>query len=176
MSKLLATICNSVERASCVAVELKKFLCSSMIETKDGKVKNVHANTDFKTFADVLIQQIVTRDIERSFQQLKGRVFGEESDKININGVNIHVSLASSDDETSQTSEMLSSVLESNSQLVSQLTNIIHRQAQFHQECWQPNDFPNFELDLSDVAFWIDPIDCTNQYILAAIEGTFQSI
>ena len=171
MAQLLSALCNSVERACLIAIELKRFLCSSLIESKDGDLKNENAQTDFKTFADVLIQQVITRDIITNFQDLEGKVFGEESDKIVINGETVYVNLPRSDDDFDKTFKILTTVLRKNEKLVATLTDIIHKKGTYKEEIWRPEDFSDFDLDHGSVAFWIDPIDCTNQYIKASLDG-----
>ena len=170
--ELLSALCNSVERACLIAVELKRFLCNSLIEAKEDELKNENAQSDFKTFADVLIQQVIIRDLESSFSELKGHVFGEESDKITVHGKVVPVKLSESDSDVVQTTHVLSEVLK-NKECIGTLIDIIHRKGKFQENLWMSGDFDDFEIDLGNLAFWIDPIDCTKEYIKAAIKGKY---
>ena len=176
MGEFLASLCNSGEKASAIAVELKKCLKSELIESKSGTLKNEVVQADFKTFADVLIQQVITRDIERKFSSVKDRVYGEESNKIKIDANTIEVRLSENDDNPEETMKLLETVLGATfSETCKVICDIIHN-AKSENSCrdwkqWKAEDFPNFTLDVSNVAVWVDPIDATSQYIKGQLDG-----
>ena len=49
------------------------------MEEKTGEDKNAKFDQDFKTLADVLIQETVRHDVSTSFPQLYDSIMGEES-------------------------------------------------------------------------------------------------
>lgn len=72
-------------------------------QEKTGDDKNTNSSHDFKTLADVLIQETVRHDIGQEYSQLKDEIFGEESNKFtNTLGESIQVEVCSTLEETSK--------------------------------------------------------------------------
>ena len=164
MCDFLATLCNSGEKASAIAIELKKCLSSDLIESKIGARKNELAKADFKTFADVLIQLVITRDIEKQHAALVGRIYGEECNEISVDGKSTQIEIS----EPETTLKLLQTVLgPAFDQTSKRICAIIHDDAKW----WTAQDFPDFILDISKIAVWVDPIDATSQYIKGKLDG-----
>ena len=52
-----------------------------LVEEKTGAEKNAKFDQDFKTLADVLIQETVKNEVGKVFPQLQDNILGEESNK-----------------------------------------------------------------------------------------------
>ena len=83
-----------------------------LVEEKTGAEKNAKFDQDFKTLADVLIQQTVKNEVGKVFLQLQDKILGEESNKFtNKLGNSLTVEIK----ETSEgTKELLVKVLDDN--------------------------------------------------------------
>ena len=51
------------------------------MEEKTGTEKNAKFEQDFKTLADVLIQETVKNEVRKAFPELEESILGEESNK-----------------------------------------------------------------------------------------------
>lgn len=113
---------------------------------------------DFKTLADVLIQESIRYDISKIFPQLKKEIKGEESNKFeNALGDKIIVEIT---DNPLNTTKMLQKVLGGNEKAAIALTNEIHKEVNVDEDL----NFDDIEMNLN-VGIWIDPIDGTQEYI-----------
>lgn len=113
---------------------------------------------DFKTLADVLIQETIRHDIGKLFPHLKDEIKGEESNKFeNALGEKIIVEIS---EESQATTQMLLKVLDGNENAAIALSNEIHNEIELDEEL-------NFDdIEISDsLGIWIDPIDGTQEYI-----------
>ena len=83
-----------------------------LVEEKTGAEKNAKFDQDFKTLADVLIQETVKNEVGKVFPQLQDNILGEESNKFtNKLGNSLTVEIK----ETSEgTKELLVKVLDDN--------------------------------------------------------------
>lgn len=80
-----------------------KMWTSLSLQEKTGDDKNTNSSHDFKTLADVLIQETVRHDIGQEYSQLKDEILGEESNKFtNTLGESIQVEVCSTLEETSK--------------------------------------------------------------------------
>lgn len=129
---------------------------------------------DFKTLADVLIQETIRHDISKIFPQLENEIKGEESNKFeNALGERIVVEIT---ENPSNTTKMLEKVLDGNENAAIALTNEIHKDMDVEESL-------NFEDDIeinSNIGIWIDPIDATSEYISgkevqSEVPGIFKS-
>ena len=90
----------------------EEALFQLLVEEKTGSEKNAKFDQDFKTLADVLIQETVKNEVGKVFPQLQDNILGEESNKFtNKLGNSLTVEIK----ETSEgTKELLVKVLDDN--------------------------------------------------------------
>ena len=82
------------------------------MEEKTGAEKNAKFEQDFKTLADVLIQETVRHEVGKAFPELKSSILGEESNKFtNKLGNSLTVEVKETMEETK---ELLVKVLDNN--------------------------------------------------------------
>ena len=140
------------------------------MEEKTGDAKNSKFVKDFKTLADVLIQETVRRDLSKLFPELKNNIFGEESNEFqNIYGEKIEVSVEESEIKTKN---LLNKVLDGNTDAAHTLAQIVHTQTKLEEikTTALPDTIPANGFDIKDIGIWIDPIDATSQYIKGGME------
>lgn len=152
------------EKAACIARACRdeKDLFQLLVEEKIGDSKNSNSSHDFKTLADVLIQETVRYDMGQEFPELKGDIQGEESNKFtNTLGESIQVEVCPTLEETSK---LLSRVLTGNQNAADILARLVHFDAKpdFEDVDKIPDDT---QFTVEDLGIWIDPIDGTNNYI-----------
>ena len=83
-----------------------------LVEEKTGAEKNAKFEQDFKTLADVLIQETVRHEVGKAFPVLQTSVMGEESNKFtNKLGNSLTVEVKETMEETK---ELLLEVLDNN--------------------------------------------------------------
>ena len=90
----------------------EEALFQLLVEEKTGAEKNAKFDQDFKTLADVLIQETVKNEVGKVFPQLQDNILGEESNKFtNKLGNSLTVEIK----ETREgTKELLVKVLDNN--------------------------------------------------------------
>ena len=83
-----------------------------LVEEKTGTEKNTKFEQDFKTLADVLIQETVRHEVGKAFPVLQSSVMGEESNKFtNRLGNSLTVEVK---ETMEQTKDLLLEVLDNN--------------------------------------------------------------
>ena len=83
-----------------------------LVEEKTGAEKNAKFEQDFKTLADVLIQETVRHEVGKAFPVLQASVMGEESNKFtNRLGNSLTVEVKETMEETKK---LLLEVLDNN--------------------------------------------------------------
>lgn len=164
MRHFIKSLIRCSEKAACIAraCRQEKDLFQLLVEEKMGEDKNTNSAHDFKTLADVLIQETVRHDMGREYPALIGHIYGEESNKFtNTLGESIQVEVCSSPDETAK---LLRQVLTGNQAAADILAKLVHYDAQPAYD--QVDDIPeDCQLELEDIGIWIDPIDGTNNYV-----------
>lgn len=136
-------------------------LLQLLTEEKTGDQKNERFVQDFKTLADVLIQEMVRHDLDMKFPGLGENLFGEESSEFtNAIGETVNVEIKPSQQENY---ELLCQVLDHNTHAAQLLAKALNSNP-------EPPSDPKLdqiteEIDLSKIRIWIDPIDSTAQYI-----------
>ncbi|XP_071495587.1 inositol polyphosphate 1-phosphatase-like [Diadema antillarum] len=163
MAELLRTLVRLGEKAANLAriIRAERALFELLVEEKKGEAKNKRFIHDFKTLADVLIQEMIRYDVGNQFAGLKEFVFGEESNKFtNTSGESITVAVQPSVDETKN---LLTKVLDGNQVAASLLAQAVHAEANTELDA-RLADLA-FDLDIDNVGIWIDPIDSTAEYI-----------
>lgn len=100
---LIRDLLNVGEKGANVAriIRSEHTLLELLVQEKIGEQKNERFVQDFKTLADVLVQQIVYHDLSQKFPGIKDSIYGEESNKFtNALGESINVEILSSPAET----------------------------------------------------------------------------
>lgn len=164
LSDLLLAMLRTAKKARDVAriIRSEPALLHLLVEEKKGVEKNKRFIQDFKTLADVLIQQMVAHDIAAEFPDMKGSIFGEESNQFtNALGESTTIHLC---DTQQQTTQLLKDILDDNEEAASLLSQVVHRKAEA-VPLIEGLDSLHASIPSDDVGIWIDPIDSTAQYI-----------
>ncbi|CAK9828824.1 Inositol polyphosphate 1-phosphatase [Anthophora retusa] len=164
-SRLLSILLKVSEKAANIARACRQndALFKLLIQEKSEEEKNPRFFQDFKTLADVLIQETIKHDIGLEFPELTKIVQGEENNTFsNAMGESIVVEVCPTIEETTQ---LLAKVMGSDSATAQFLATEVHKDVQF-------SDIPivaelpfDFDIDIPDLGIWIDPIDSTADYI-----------
>ncbi|XP_069762476.1 inositol polyphosphate 1-phosphatase isoform X2 [Narcine bancroftii] len=168
---LTALICASEKSANIArACKQEEALFQLLIEEKKGPEKNKKFVQDFKTLADVIIQEVIKHDIGKKFPELAPHIAGEESNHFeNGLGETIIVKICQTEQATA---ELISEVLDGNLKAAGLLAKCIHEDVHI--------DSPdlgkvNIDIPMDSIGIWVDPIDSTNQYIKGQLEEKFKS-
>ncbi|MBN3305659.1 INPP phosphatase, partial [Amia calva] len=160
MSQLMSALVQASEKAANIAraCRQEEALFSLLIEEKKEGEKNKKFVTDFKTLADVLVQEVIKHDIGKQFPELENSIFGEESiEFMNGLGEKIQVQVCETEHKTTM---LLSKVLDGNMAAAEALARTAH---------WDIllSDLGTGDIDipLESLGVWVDPIDSTFQYI-----------
>uniref|UniRef100_A0A8C2SUA5 Inositol polyphosphate 1-phosphatase n=1 Tax=Coturnix japonica TaxID=93934 RepID=A0A8C2SUA5_COTJA len=89
MAALLEAVLSSSEKAAEIARLCRDAepLFRLLVAEKTGSDRNQRFSHDFKTLADVLIQEVIRHDLGAKFPELRGHIGGEESNEFtNVNG------------------------------------------------------------------------------------------
>ncbi|XP_064456777.1 inositol polyphosphate 1-phosphatase-like isoform X2 [Ornithodoros turicata] len=160
VQELVQEIVRASEKAACIAraCRAEKELFALLVEEKKEGEKNPRFVQDFKTLADVLVQETIKHDLGKLFPCLREHIHGEESNKFtNANGDSIIVEIQSTSEATAQ---VLTQVLEGNHRAAQLLSNTVHFEVQVSVEV-----STEAMTDSSSLGIWIDPIDSTSEYI-----------
>ncbi|XP_020299360.1 inositol polyphosphate 1-phosphatase isoform X2 [Pseudomyrmex gracilis] len=166
-SKLLKVLLQASEKAANIArtCRQKEALFQLLVQEKSLEEKNPRFFQDFKTLADVLIQETIRHDIEVEFPELAKLVQGEETNVFsNTLGESIIVDVCSCSEDTAQ---LLTKVMGNDAVAAELLAAEVHKDVQLSDvpvELDIPNDF---DINVDDLGIWIDPIDSTADYIHA---------
>lgn len=163
LEDLLHCLLECSEKASRIARTFRRQddLFGLLVEEKAEIQKSRMVIHDFKTLADVLVQETIKRDVGQKFPALSSKIQGEEQNSFqNTLGESIKVELTDSEEETS---DLLCKVLNGKVHIAEALANIVHSgDVIFDRECSSPVTVPADSLGI-----WIDPIDSTAEYIQA---------
>ncbi|CAH1113829.1 unnamed protein product [Psylliodes chrysocephalus] len=139
-----------------------EHLFQLLVQKKKSDEANPRFVEDFKTLADVLIQEMVRHDIGKQFEELSSSIKGEENNVFkNKLGEKICVQVKPSEAETSS---LLETVLNGDQLAATRLAAEVHRNLDIRNV---KTDIPqnDFEVDIEELGIWIDPIDCTGEYV-----------
>ncbi|XP_055851090.1 inositol polyphosphate 1-phosphatase [Episyrphus balteatus] len=165
MSKnLLKSLINVTERAANIAraCRANADLLALLIQEKSSDEANPRFVHDFKTLADVLIQETVRHYIGNEFPEMKDHIKGEESSSFtNKIGETVTVEIGETPTETA---DCLEKVLDGNRSAADVLAEEVHRFVNYADQVGDLPDLPD-DLDYNDIGIWIDPIDATSEYI-----------
>lgn len=162
MSALVGALVRASEKAAALAraCRAEEELFSLLVEEKGEADKNPRFLRDFKTLADVLIQEMVRHDLSQLDSGFGARVKGEESNQFtNGLGETICVEVCPTPEETA---ELLARVLDGNREAAGKLARVVHSDIDSPEEVCLPNAG---KIDLGNHGVWIDPIDSTSEYI-----------
>ncbi|XP_063977711.1 inositol polyphosphate 1-phosphatase [Diachasmimorpha longicaudata] len=164
--RLLGALLKASEKAANIARACRQneTLFQLLIQEKSEEEKNPRFFHDFKTLADVLIQETIRHDIGLEFPELAKRVKGEETNVFsNTLGKTVTIEVLPTQIETRN---LLAQVLDNNIITAETLANEIHRDVPVSEVPVDTaaDDF-SFDIDVNDLAIWIDPIDSTADYI-----------
>ncbi|XP_006878996.1 PREDICTED: inositol polyphosphate 1-phosphatase [Elephantulus edwardii] len=162
MSDILRELLCVAEKAANIAraCRQQEALFQLLIEEKKEGEKNKKFTVDFKTLADVLVQEVIKQNMENKFPGLKDKISGEESNEFtNDLGEKITMRLCSTEAETV---ELLSKVLNGNQQASEALASVVHQDVSFTDPAL---DSVDISIPQDTLGIWVDPIDSTYQYI-----------
>uniref|UniRef100_A0A8C5QHY3 Inositol polyphosphate 1-phosphatase n=1 Tax=Leptobrachium leishanense TaxID=445787 RepID=A0A8C5QHY3_9ANUR len=162
MSDILQELLRASEKAACIAraCRQEETLFQLLIEEKKEGEKNKKFLTDFKTLADVLVQEVIKHDIGKKFPGLEKNIAGEESNEFtNELGEKIIVKVCATEEETAQ---LLLKVLDNNEAASRALARAVHEEVLLSDPAL---DSLNINIPHDSIAMWVDPIDSTYQYI-----------
>ncbi|XP_043362426.1 inositol polyphosphate 1-phosphatase isoform X2 [Dermochelys coriacea] len=162
MSALLKSLVGASEKSARIAqlCRQEEALFQLLIEEKTGTDKNKKFVQDFKTLADVLIQEVIKHDVGKEFPELHGHICGEESNKFeNSLGETLVVQVCATQRDTAS---LLFKILDRNQPAAELLAAAIHQEVALQDAAL---DAVALAIPPERLAIWIDPIDSTNQYI-----------
>ncbi|XP_073414279.1 inositol polyphosphate 1-phosphatase [Dendrobates tinctorius] len=162
MSEILQELLCASEKAASIAraCRQEEALFQLLIEEKKEDEKNKKFLMDFKTLADVLVQEVIKHDLGKKFPGLEKNVKGEESNEFtNELGEKIIVKVCPTEEETAS---LLERVLDNNKAAAKTLARAVHQDVTLRDEAL---DAVSVCIPLENIAVWVDPIDSTYQYI-----------
>lgn len=162
MSDILQELLRVSEKAACIAraCRQEESLFQLLIEEKKEGEKNKKFLTDFKTLADVLVQEVIKHDIGKKFPGLEKNIAGEESNEFtNELGEKIIVQVCATEEETAK---LLQKVLNNNEAASKALARAVHDEVLLSDPTLSSL---NINIPHDNIAMWVDPIDSTYQYI-----------
>ncbi|KAF1633177.1 Inositol polyphosphate 1-phosphatase, partial [Eudyptes chrysocome] len=190
MAGLLQALVGASEKAAHIArlCRREEPLFQLLVAEKTGADRNRRFLQDFKTLADVLIQEVIKHDLGKEFPELQGHIHGEESNEFRngqgesrgerrsrgppqaggrgavaeagvLAGETVAVRVCATPGDTAA---LLLSVLEPERAAAELLAAAVHQDVALGDA-----ELANVALSIptQDLAIWIDPIDSTNEYI-----------
>ncbi|NWV84756.1 INPP phosphatase, partial [Dasyornis broadbenti] len=143
-----------------------------LVAEKAGPERNARFERDFKTLADVLIQELIKHDLGTQFPELRGHIHGEESNEFrDAEGGTVTIRVGATPADT--VALLLAVLGPEQARAAELLAEAVHREV-------TPGDteLAAIEPGVSpgELGIWIDPIDSTNEFIggredVAAIDG-----
>ncbi|XP_032210083.1 inositol polyphosphate 1-phosphatase isoform X2 [Mustela erminea] len=155
MSAVLRELLRVSEKAADIAraCRQQEALFQLLIEEKKGGEKNKKFAVDFKTLADVLVQEVIKQSVEDKFPGLGKKVLGEESNEFtNDLGEKMIVRLCPTEEETA---ELLSRVLGGNKLASEVLARVVHQDVTFGDPAL---DAVEVDIPQDTLGIWVDPI------------------
>ncbi|ESP01783.1 hypothetical protein LOTGIDRAFT_225152 [Lottia gigantea] len=163
LSQLMYSVICEARKGSNIAsiIRSNDTLLKLLIEEKKGKEVNERFVADFKTLADVLIQEMVRHDLSLKYPGIEDDIHGEETNKFtNVNGETVVIKLG---DQPEDTKQLLLKVLEGDDEVAGLLSHCLHTDTEPVTD--SKIDSIQCSLDIGDIGIWIDPIDSTAQFI-----------
>ncbi|KMQ91776.1 inositol polyphosphate 1-phosphatase-like protein [Lasius niger] len=186
-SRLLKVLLQASEKAANIArtCRQKEALFQLLVQEKSLEEKNPRFFQDFKTLADVLIQETIRHDIEIEFPELAKLVQGEETNVFsNTLGESIIVEVCPCSKDTTQ---LLTKVMGNDAVAAELLAAEVHKDVQLSDVPIMLEIPTDFDINVDDLGIWIDPIGkarlkkkykswtvlCLIMHTCGAIRGTF---
>ncbi|KAH8250888.1 hypothetical protein KR038_009572 [Drosophila bunnanda] len=162
---LLRVLINCAEKAANIARTCRsnEELLALLVQEKSGAEANARFDHDFKTLADVLIQETIKHEVGGLFPAMHETILGEESPNFtNKLGESVTIAVGAGEEETAA---CLEAVLSGHEGAAKALASDVHRVVNFESE--KLGEIPELpkELDYANLGIWIDPIDATAEYI-----------
>ncbi|XP_054726265.1 inositol polyphosphate 1-phosphatase [Anastrepha obliqua] len=160
---LIQQLINATEKAANIArvCRSNETLLKLLVQEKTGPEANARFEHDFKTLADVLIQETIKRDIAAVFPAMRDAIKGEESPNFtNADGESTVIVVGETAEETAQ---CLAAIL--NVEAAEVLAGEVHRDVAYEEALLGEIPVLPPDLDYSNLGIWIDPIDGTAEYI-----------
>uniref|UniRef100_A0A8D8ZZA9 inositol-1,4-bisphosphate 1-phosphatase n=1 Tax=Cacopsylla melanoneura TaxID=428564 RepID=A0A8D8ZZA9_9HEMI len=140
-----------------------QHLLRLLTQEKGEEEKNKRFDADFKTLADVLIQEVVKHHLGTVFPLLKDNIHGEESNVFtNATGESIVVNISS---DPAITREALVAILNGDSTAAEALIDAVYSEPSVPLDGSEMEQLPEVEVTEDVYGVWIDPIDSTAEYI-----------
>ncbi|XP_030767826.1 inositol polyphosphate 1-phosphatase isoform X2 [Sitophilus oryzae] len=161
---ILKSLIIASEKAANIARILRQNdrLLNILTEQKDSSEANPKFHEDFKTLADVLIQEMVRHDVSLKFPEIKTKIEGEENCHFwNRLGEEVNIEIKSSEEETTK---MLLNIMDGETAAI--LAAEVHKNISFSEIDTKMPEY-DFDINIDELGIWIDPIDGTNEYIKA---------
>ncbi|XP_030822847.1 inositol polyphosphate 1-phosphatase [Camarhynchus parvulus] len=143
-----------------------------LVAEKSGPERSARFERDFKTLADVLIQELIKHDLGTQFPELRGHIHGEESSEFrDAHGGMVTVRVGATPEDTVA---LLVAVLgPEHTRAAELLAEAVHQEVTLGD-----TELDGIDPGLSpgELGIWIDPIDSTNEFIggredVAAVDG-----
>jgi len=155
---LVRTLINCAEKAANIArlCRSNKELLALLVQEKTGAEANERFEHDFKTLADVLIQETIKHEVGELFPAMRDAIQGEESPNFtNKLGDKVIIVVGDTEDETSS---CLGAVLGDHKAAANALAAEVHQKVVYHSD--KLGDIPELpaDIDYSNLGIWIDPI------------------
>ncbi|NXL69091.1 INPP phosphatase, partial [Chordeiles acutipennis] len=155
MAGLLQALVGASEKAAQIArlCRREEPLFQLLVAEKTGTDRNRRFLQDFKTLADVLIQEVIKHDLGKEFPELQGHIHGEESNEFkNGQGETVAVQVCATPGDTAA---LLLSVLEPERAAAELLAAAVHQDVTLEDA-----EVAKVTLNIppQDLAIWIDPI------------------
>ncbi|KAH8417859.1 hypothetical protein KR222_007324, partial [Zaprionus bogoriensis] len=161
---LLRELINCAEKAANIArvCRSNEQLLSLLVQEKSGAEANARFEHDFKTLADVLIQETIKHEIGSVFPAMREAILGEESPSFtNKLGQTVTIAVG---ETAAATAACLAAVLDGHQGAAEALAAEVHRKVDYVAP--KLGEIPELpELDYGNLGIWIDPIDATAEYI-----------
>ncbi|XP_066256934.1 inositol polyphosphate 1-phosphatase [Euwallacea similis] len=169
---LLKTLIIASEKAANIARLLRENekLFKKLVEQKSSTEANPRFREDFKTLADVLIQEMVKHDVGLKFPEIRDRVYGEENN--HFFSVELGKEIVVEIKETKkETSDLLAALMNDDREMANLLSDEVHKQVKLEDINTKqvPHEVTD-GIDVEHLSIWIDPIDGTNEYVKGGYE------
>ncbi|KAK7872070.1 hypothetical protein R5R35_004555 [Gryllus longicercus] len=147
----------------------EKHLFQLLVQEKHEGDKNPRFFQDFKTLADVLIQETIKHDIGIEFPNIASHIKGEESNSFsNVLGESITVAIQENEADTAA---LLTQVLNGDTRAGGLLAAEVHKAVLVDYQSLNVDRIPDdLTLPVDNFGIWIDPIDSTFEYISGSEE------
>lgn len=158
---LLRVLINCAEKAANIArvCRSNEDLLALLVQEKTGAEANQRFEHDFKTLADVLIQETIRHEVGKLFPEMRESILGEESTHF-TNKLGQEITIAVGDTAV-ETAAGLEAVLDGHSKAAEALAAEVHRSVDYDTTLENIPELPE-SLDYSNLGIWIDPIGMVN--------------